>query len=197
MEQAAPRSTRLVKGVGLVLAGAVGATVLTGIAWADSATEEQPAAQGAVPGEGRGHGGPGLHGQHRGAPGTGPLLHGEQVVRTPDGEYREIMIQNGTIAAVAGSSITVTSEDGFESTYAIDGDTVVHIDREESSPAALATDRPVRVVADADGTALRIGSMTAEGEAELEERRAERQERREQMREQAESRQLEGPVAQG
>ena len=91
----------------------------------------------------------------------------------------------------------MTSEDGFENSYTIDGDTVIHVDREESTTDALQTDRPARVVADADGTALRIGSMTAEGEEAFEERRGERQDRREQMREEIASRWMAGSTTEG
>jgi hypothetical protein len=115
-----------------------------------------------------------------GGPGMGPLLHGEHVVRTPEGEYREVVLHNGTIEDVDAGSITVTSEDGYTQTYAITDDTTIRIDRAEATADALAVGQSVRVAADSDGAAIHIGSLTEEGEEAMAERRGRFQEFREQ-----------------
>jgi hypothetical protein len=163
------RLGRAGRAAGLVMAGALAATVLTGVSFADDQPEQDPPAAAERPGH------------HRLAgPGMGPLLHGEQVVRTPDGDFREVAVQNGTIEAVGGGSITVTSEDGYTATYTLTEDTTIRVDRAEADAEALAVGRPARVIADTDGNALRIGSMTEAGEEQLAERRSRFQEFREQ-----------------
>ena len=93
------------------------------------------------------------------------LPHGAQLVRTPEGDYRRITVHNGTIADASAASITITSEDGFEQTYRITGDTAIRIDRHEAAADDLAAGRPARVVADVDRAALRIGSTARVGRA--------------------------------
>lgn len=53
----------------------------------------------------------------------GQAIHGEHVVKQPDGSYRTVLTQAGTIDSVSGSDITVKSEDGFTQGYAITTDT--------------------------------------------------------------------------
>lgn len=164
------RVGRVGRAAGLVLAGAVAATALTGVSFADDATESEDQ-ETAVPSEGqpwREHVG---KGPGAGVPGMGPLLHGEQVVRTPEGEYEEIAMQNGTITAVSATSITVASEDGYEQTYGISDATRIRIDRAEATAGDLQVDRPARVVADTSGNALHIGSTTEDGAAQMQQRR--------------------------
>jgi hypothetical protein len=167
---ASNRLRRVGRAAGLVMAGALAATVLTGVSFADDEPQQDsPAAAQERPGH------------HRlGGPGMGPLLHGEQVVRTPDGDFREIAVQNGTIEAVDAGSITITSEDGYTATYTITDETTIRVDRDEADAEALAVGRPARVIADTDGNALRIGSLTEEGEERMAERRSRFQEFREQ-----------------
>ncbi len=153
---------RIGRGTGLVLAGAVGATALTGIAFAQDSDTTAPPQESETRG---------LHGHGGGVPGTGPLLHGEQVVRTADGSYAEIAVQNGTIVAASATGITVKSEDGYIAQYAIGADTRVRVDRAESTAAQLVVGRPARVVADEAGTAKHIGSTTEDGAAAIQERR--------------------------
>lgn len=166
------------KAAGLMLAGAVAATALTGVSFADdTARSDSQAPEGQS--QDRPWREPFGRGPGPGIPGMGPVLHGEQVVRTPEGGYREIAIQNGTISAVSATSITVTSEDGYEQTYAIGEQTQIRIDRDEAAAADLQADRPARVVADTAGTALHIGSATQDGAAALEQHRQMHQQFRE------------------
>jgi hypothetical protein len=164
------RVGRVSKAAGLVLAGAVAATALTGVSLADDATESEDQ-ETAVPSEGQPWREQFGKGPGAGFPGMGPLLHGDQVVRTREGEYQEIAMQNGTITAVSTTSITVVSEDGYEQTYGINDATKIRIDRAEATASDLQVDRPVRVVADTSGTALHIGSRTEDGAAQMQQRR--------------------------
>ena len=52
-------------------------------------------------------------------------LHGESVVKKGDGGFETRLTQQGAIAAVTGSSITVHSEDGFSQVYAINAGTKI------------------------------------------------------------------------
>jgi hypothetical protein len=107
------------------LAGAVAIT-LTGtgiaIAWAADApspspSETAPTAPGNS-GNAPGHNKPGK--AQRAQP-----LHGEGVVKNPDGTFQTKLEQRGTVESVSDSAITVKSEDGFSQTYAVSGDTKI------------------------------------------------------------------------
>lgn len=59
-------------------------------------------------------------------PGRGLLgagIHGTYVVADPDGGHRTVVTQHGEVTAVSGTSLTVTSEDGFVATYRLTDDT--------------------------------------------------------------------------
>jgi len=177
MGQETPSLTRQVtRGTALSLAGALGATVLTGIAFAQAEVDPAASPDGAAADP------RGVAGQGMGIPGDGPLLHGQQVVRTAEGGYAEILVQNGTITAVSADSITVRSEDGFEQPYSIDAETKIRIDREQAPASALHVDRPARIVADTEKSAQRAASTTAAGQAAFEGHTADRQEFRNLMR---------------
>lgn len=170
-ESARSRFGRAGRAAGLVLAGALAATALTGVSFAqdtepDSAADERPE-------------------PHRfGGPGKGALLHGEQTIRTPEGDYLDVAVQIGSIEAADATSITVTSEDGYTASYALTDQTLIRVDRTAADAEALEVGQPARVLADSDGAALRIGSNTEAGAAELSERREQRQERRQRFLEQ-------------
>lgn len=98
-------------------------------------------------GNGRGLGpraderGPGLGG----VPGLGTVLHGE-FTTTLTGSPSVMVVQTGEVTAYsAGETLTVTSADGFEATYALDASTST------GGAASLATGAQVRVVAAKDG----------------------------------------------
>lgn len=52
-------------------------------------------------------------------------LHGEGVVKNPDGTFQTKLEQRGTVESVSDSAISVKSEDGFSQTYAVNGDTKI------------------------------------------------------------------------
>ena len=61
---------------------------------------------------------------HRGGMGMG--IHGEWVVPGRDGGWQTMASQVGEVTAVSATSIKVKSEDGYERTYTVDDNTVVH-----------------------------------------------------------------------
>ena len=84
----------------------------------------QPA-PGTAPAPGPGRKGPGF-GRHFGGPG----IHGQFTVPKQGGGYETIDTQEGAVTAVSNTSITVKSDDGFEKTYVVNGDTVVNAGRD-------------------------------------------------------------------
>jgi hypothetical protein len=109
-------------------------------------------------------GGPGMirgRGHLRGA---GGALHGSFVVPDGSGGYRTLLMQHGTATDVSDTSITVRSEDGFEQTYAITGDTAVGADRQGVGGIAKGAD--VAVLGEKKGsgvTALYLADLAAWG----------------------------------
>ncbi|NUT72905.1 hypothetical protein HNO81_17295 [Pseudarthrobacter sp. C4D7] len=109
-----------------VLAGAVAVALTgTGAALAWSATGA-PAPTPSPSSQSR-PGNPGdAPGPHKpGKPQRAQPLHGEGVVKNPDGTFQTKLEQRGTVESVSDSAITVKSEDGFSQAYAINGDTKV------------------------------------------------------------------------
>lgn len=166
------RSTAIAAGA-LVLVAAGGAA-----AWAvgSAPTPSPSAGTQAQPGESgtTGPGGSGAalgsQGQVRpGPPGHGlgharrGALHGELTV--PDGSsgYRQVLIQRGEITELGNGSMTVKSADGFTHTYTLNAGTVVNGTKGDSS--SLAKGDTVAVLADGDGTALRVREPRARADA--------------------------------
>lgn len=50
-------------------------------------------------------------------------LHSESVVKKADGTFETVLIQQGTVESVSGTSVTVKSEDGFPQAYAVNAET--------------------------------------------------------------------------
>jgi hypothetical protein len=50
-------------------------------------------------------------------------LHSESVVKKADGTFETVLIQQGTVESVSGTSVTVKSEDGFTQAYAVNAET--------------------------------------------------------------------------
>jgi hypothetical protein len=162
------RARRVGRGTGLVLAGAVGATALTGIAFAQPGSDDNSGT--AVTQDTASDHSDAAWGSRFGGPGTGPVLHGQDTIRTSAGDHVQILIQNGSITAVSADSITVGSEDGFSETYQITDTTKIRVDRNDAKASDLAVGRPVRLVADIDKSAQSIGSTTVQGEAAITEK---------------------------
>jgi hypothetical protein len=72
----------------------------------------------------------------------GELLHGEQVVKRPDGSVVAFLTQRGTVESVSDSAITVKSDDGFSQGYAINSDTRLRrIAAGDGKPATVAPEK--------------------------------------------------------
>jgi hypothetical protein len=156
-----PRSA--VTAAAFVAAGALGATLLTGVAGAvgaapaadpsPSVSSSSPAAQ---------------------APGRGgllrSLLHGQLTVADGDGTA-VVDVQRGEVVAASDTSVTVRSSDGYEQTYAIDGDTVVRRDRSDVDGSALRKGDTAMVRAQS-GTADVVRALSPEALQKLKDRAA-------------------------
>lgn len=144
-----------------VVAGALGATVLTGVA---GAVATGPAAIGGMPAavaaaSSMPAGDQVRHGMMR------DVLHGSFTVATDDGTA-VVDVQRGEITAASATSVTVRSSDGFVATYAIGSDTSVRRDRDSATGADLVVGDTVRVRATA-GTADVVRAFSPEAVAKL------------------------------
>ena len=83
------------------------------------------------------------------------VVHGQFTVKTKDG-FRTVQVQQGTVAAVSATSITLVSADHYRHTYTIGSHTRVRFDGEKSAASKLVTGHHARVI-----TAPRYGSNTA------------------------------------
>jgi hypothetical protein len=103
-------------------------------------------------------------------------LHGEGVVKQPDGTFQTVLEQRGTVQSVSDSAITVKSEDGFTQSYTVNADTKITKiptgdDGTRSKPADgtiadIATGDTVRIAGVKDGdkaTAKRIVEGASDG----------------------------------
>lgn len=168
-------------------AGAMGATALTGVAMAATSDADSVETNSQAQMEGRGgsegKGGPGGHGRrggHPGGPGGAAMLHSEGVIEDKDGEYQNVVTQKGKVTAVDEASITVESEDGYSSSYAVNDDTKVHKDRGDKSISDIKVGDTVRLMAKKDGEnliAARVGATSPEQAAKMEKRREEMRKR--------------------
>jgi hypothetical protein len=157
------------KAVAWATAGALGATVLTGIAFAGT-SGAQPATSAAVQThDGRGPGGEGGPGGRGHGPGDGRFLgrvmHGEVVVENKDGDAVTVAIQNGEVTAVDADSVTVKSADGFTKTWKLTADTKVREGREDAAIADISVGDTVHVGSGDTGstdTAARVGIRPAD-----------------------------------
>lgn len=144
-----------------VVAGAVGATVLTGVA---GAVTTGPAAIGGMPAAvAAASSMPAGDQVRRGM--MRDVLHGSLTVATDDGTA-VVDVQRGEITAASATSVTVRSSDGFVATYAIGADTSVRRDRDSATGADLAVGDTVRVRATA-GTADVVRALSPEAAAKL------------------------------
>jgi hypothetical protein len=112
-----------------------------------------------------GPGHPGLLGPHWGL-GLGRVLHGEATVTTRDGTTRLVDVQRGTVTAVGGNTVTVTSSDNVSFSYVVNAKTRI-IDFSLARPrlatvADLKKGDTVRVAANRSGD-TRTATVVVEG----------------------------------
>lgn len=173
-------------------AGALGATALTGVAVAATTDadngEQSPETQVAGPRGPGGMFGPGGHGgraRHPGGPAGGPMLHSEGVIEDQDGGFQDVVMQRGKVTEVSDKSITVQSSDEHSEAFEVNDETKIHKDRDEKLIDDIAVGDTVHVMAKKDGDksiAVRLGAISAEKAAGMEETRQRFQEYREQLR---------------
>lgn len=76
-------------------------------------------------------------------------IHGEATLAGP--KHRVVVFQRGIVDAVDGTSITVTSPDGYQASYVIGDNTRIRQGKEAGTVKDLAAKDQVRVVASKDG----------------------------------------------
>jgi hypothetical protein len=102
--------------LGLASAGGAAVWATSTPSPSPSSTPSQGSDQGSTPGHGRGL----AHGLARGG------LHGEMTVKKSDGTYATLVTQRGTVTEATDTKLTVRSEDGYEHSYTLTGDTKIH-----------------------------------------------------------------------
>ena len=159
------RASSTVRAVALVAAGAIGATALTGMAFAavgGTQAQSAVAASGAVGAPA--HRGPGLH----------DVLHGDLVVRKADGGVATVRVQQGSVTTSSTTALTVRSEDGYAAAYVLTSATVIRRDGATVTGAGLKPDDVVQVAATVAGgsaTATRVRALSPTRAAQLADRR--------------------------
>lgn len=131
-----------------VLAAGLGAGAV-GVAAANSTPTPKPAAsdsaQPAKPKDGK-------HARHH-RPLLRRVAHGQATVRLK-GDWHEIALQRGEITKVSATSIGLRSEDGFQATYVLTGDTKVRSRGQQEQVSDLQAGERAMVVAVKDGDRL-------------------------------------------
>ncbi|MFB9180493.1 DUF5666 domain-containing protein [Dactylosporangium sucinum] len=171
----APRGGRASKlKIGIVAAVSGAIVIGGGVAVANAASTGNAVQQG----PGGGHGGYGGYGGPGGGPGGGfpggrggmerggthGALHGDFVVKDSSGKYVTYRLQTGTVTAVSDTSITVKSEDGYSTTFAVNDSTKVG--NGSGKIGDVKTGNTVTVVGTVDGTtvtATRIADTSLRG----------------------------------
>jgi hypothetical protein len=190
------RGRETAKAAGWLVAGAIGATALTGVAFAatqtptptpnstapsTSAPENNSGQDGTMKGLGErrdrdGMRGPGGRGM-RGGPGGDRILHGDVTVKDENDQAVQARIQTGTVASISATSMTVKSEDGYTSTWTLNSDTKIHRDRDDAAIGDLKTGDFVHVRGPLSGdtaTAKNVRALSPAAKAEFDKLKAER-----------------------
>lgn len=115
------------------------------------------------------HGGHGMGGPRDAGPGH--LLHSEGVAEDAEGNYVTVRMQQGEVTAVTATSLSVTSADGYSSTYVINDHTVVERDGEEAAPSLGDTVHVRAIVDGGTATAQHVHALSPERAEELEQQR--------------------------
>ena len=185
------RTHRTGRAIALVAAGAIAATVVSGIAFASNNNPNpanQGRTQGGLPGYGgdgdRGHSmmgeGGGMGGPGMGGPGgkrggmMGDLgmlaaganvLHGEVVVKKADGSTVTIRVQGGTVKSASATELLVTSSDGVQQTWPLSDTTHIHRGGSDAKAADIAVGDTVTVIGEVSGstvTTVRVEALSPE-----------------------------------
>ncbi|HCK78598.1 MAG TPA: hypothetical protein DHW34_01120, partial [Actinobacteria bacterium] len=98
----------------------------------------------------------------------GRILHSQVVVQLSDGSLVTREMQNGLITSVSDTSLTVKSEDGFEQTWVLTGDTKIARDFAQAKAGDLVVGDKVRVRgtnAGGTSTAVVVKALSKDGQA--------------------------------
>lgn len=90
---------------------------------------------------------------------AGRVLHGEATVQAPDGTTKVVVSQTGDITDIGGSTITVKSTDGFESTYTIDKNTRISLNGADGALSSLKKGDTVRVFGTRSGSTIHAAAV--------------------------------------
>jgi hypothetical protein len=152
------RSTVLTSTIGALAVGTLLGTGLTGFANAGPSDRTAVTAErGPVSAE-HGPGKQGKQGKQQRGPGKGwraergTMLHGEQVVKAPDGAFVTYRNVHGTVTAVSDTSISLRAEDGFTATFTINADTAFGSKRQTGSAADVQVGSDVGVMGRVNGS---------------------------------------------
>ncbi len=145
-----------------VVAGAVGASVLTGVASAGSfgAPAASTSSVAALAGTADA---PGTTKARRGM--MRDVLHGSLTVASGTGT-KVVDLQRGEVTAASATSLTVRSTDGFTATYAVSDTTTVRRDRQDATGSDLVVGDTVMVRASA-GSAEVVRALSVDALAKL------------------------------
>jgi hypothetical protein len=148
----------------IVTIGVASALVVGGVATAQGNSQNGP--QG---GQGKPQGEQGPSGHPAGPPPLGPLMQGltyAELHIQKNGQEQVVRLDQGKIAAVDSSSITLTENDGSEVTVPLDESTkVMGKPGSETTVADLSVGQQVIVCGPAGGTAKSIQVLPKKGEA--------------------------------
>ncbi len=104
---------------------------------------------------------PGFHRFGIGLGGVFGALHGQLVVGKPGGGYQTVDVQNGQVAAVSTTSITLKSADGFTKSYAVTSSTLVDAQRDGIGSVKVGNQASVlATVSGGTATATNIADVT-------------------------------------
>jgi hypothetical protein len=134
---------------GVLAGGAAGVAVSQlGVATASSSPSPAPGVP-APDFRGGPMGGPGRLGLLGAA---GRVLHGEATIEKAGGGTQVVRFQHGTISAIAGSTVTVKSTDGFTSTFTVDRTSRITLKGTDGTLSRLKKGDEVRVFGVASGS---------------------------------------------
>jgi hypothetical protein len=144
------RSTVLTSTIGAIAVGTLLGVGLTGFANAGPAdrttmTAERGTGEHMAGQRSKGHG-KGWRAER------GAMLHGEHVVKSPDGTFVTYRNVHGTVTAVSDTAISVRAEDGFTATFTITADTAFGTKRQSESRTDVRVGSEVGVMGRVDGS---------------------------------------------
>lgn len=106
----------------------------------------------------------------------GRMLHSEGVVEDAEGAYTTFRMQSGEVTAASATSLTVTSADGYSSTYTLTDSTVVERDGADTAPRVGDTVHVRATVSGSTATAEHVHALSPERAQEMEDHREAMQE---------------------